>query len=35
MKTVNIKGKNYVEVNERLKYFRRANFKGYCLISEV
>ena len=34
MKTVNIKGKNYVEVNERLKYFR-ANFKGYCLISEI
>ena len=34
MKTVNIKGKNYVEVNERLKYFRQ-NFAGYCLISEI
>ena len=26
MKSVNIKGKNYVEVNERLKYFRK-NFR--------
>ena len=34
MKTVNIKGKNYVEVNERLKYFRK-NFKGYSLISSI
>ena len=34
MKTVNIKGKNYVEVNERLKYFRQ-NFKGYSLLSEI
>ena len=34
MRTVNIKGKNYVEVNERLKYFRK-NFAGYCLISEI
>jgi len=34
MKTVNIKGKNYVEVNERLKYFREY-FKGYSLLSEI
>ena len=34
MKTVSIKGKSYVEVNERLKYFRK-HFKGYCLISEI
>ena len=34
LKTVNIKGKNYVEVNERLKYFR-ANFKGYSLTSDI
>ena len=34
MKTINIKGKEYVEVHERLKYFR-ANYKDYALISEV
>ena len=34
MKTVNIKGKEYVEVNERLKYFRQ-NFKTYSLESEI
>lgn len=34
LKTVNIKGKNYVTVNERLKYFRQ-NFKGYSLTSEI
>lgn len=34
MKTVNIKGKNYVEVNERLKYFRE-HFKGYCLLTDI
>ena len=34
MKTVQIKGKSYVEVNERLKYFRE-NFKGYSLLSEI
>ena len=29
-KTTNIKGKEYVEVNERIKYFRTApEFKGY------
>ena len=34
MKTINIKGKNYVMVNERIKAFRE-NFKGYSLLSEV
>lgn len=34
MKTVNIKGKEYVEVNERVKYFRE-NFKGWSLESEL
>ncbi len=34
MKTVSIKGKQYVEVNERLKYFRQ-NFKGYSLLSSI
>lgn len=34
MKTVNIKGKEYVMVNERLKQFRE-NYKGYSLISEI
>jgi hypothetical protein len=34
MKTINIKGKDYVPVNERLKYFRE-NFKGYRLLSEL
>ena len=34
MKTVNIKGKEYVPVNERLKYFREK-FEGYGLISEL
>lgn len=29
-KTVNIKGKEYVEVNERVKYFRQ-NFKGWSI----
>ena len=36
MKTVNIKGKEYVEVNERLKYFRtEEKFKDYSLESEI
>lgn len=36
MKTVKIKGKEYVEVNERLKYFRTADqFKDYSLESEI
>lgn len=34
LKTINIKGKDYVEVNERLKYFR-ANYPKYSLTSEV
>jgi len=34
MKTVENKGKKYVTVNERLKYFRE-NFKSYALITEV
>lgn len=34
MKTVNIKGKEYVTVNERLKYFRKT-FEGYGLLSEL
>ncbi len=34
LKTVNIKGKFYVEVNERLIYFRN-NFPNYSLTSEV
>jgi hypothetical protein len=35
-KTTNIKGKEYVEVNERIKYFRTApEFKGYSLSSEL
>ena len=34
LKTINIKGKDYVPVNERLKYFRE-NFKGYRLLSEL
>ena len=34
LKTINIKGKDYVEVNERLKYFR-ANFPKFSLTTEV
>lgn len=34
MKTVNIKGKEYVEVNERIKHFR-ANFTKYALTTEI
>lgn len=34
MKTVNIKGKDYVMVNERLKEFRE-NYAGYSLLSEI
>lgn len=34
LKSVNIKGKQYVEVNERLMYFRR-NYPKYSLTSEV
>lgn len=36
MKTVNIKGKEYVEVNERLKFFRsEEKYKDYSLESEI
>lgn len=34
MKTIDIKGKSYVEVNERLKYFRE-NYKDWALESEI
>ena len=34
LKTINIKGKEYVEVNERLKYFRK-HYKDYALTTEV
>ena len=34
LKITNIQGKAYVEVNERLKYFR-SQYPGYSLISEV
>tara|TARA_R100000278_G_scaffold14659_1_gene15250 strand:- start:73 stop:636 length:564 start_codon:yes stop_codon:yes gene_type:complete len=33
MKTINIHGKKYVEVNERIKYFRE-NYKGWSLTSD-
>lgn len=34
LKTINIKGKEYVLVNERIKAFRN-NYKDYALISEI
>ncbi len=34
LKTVDIKGKPYVEVNTRLKYFRE-HFKGYSLTTDI
>ena len=34
LKTIKIKGKEYVEVNERLKYFR-SNYPNYSLVSEI
>lgn len=35
-KTTNINGKEYVEVNERIKFFRLdEQYKGYCLESEL
>ena len=34
MKTVDIKGKAYVEVNERIKYFRE-HYKGWSLESDL
>jgi len=36
MKTINIKGKDYITVNERLIYFRsQANFKGWQIIETI
>lgn len=36
MKTVNIKGKEYVEVNERIKHFRNSEaYKDWSLTSEI
>lgn len=36
MKTVNIKGKNYVMVNERIKHFRTSEeYKGWSLSTEI
>ena len=34
MKSINIKGKNYIMVNERIKFFRE-NYRGYTLTSEI
>jgi hypothetical protein len=34
LKTINIKGKEYVEVNERLIFFRK-NYKNHALLTEV
>ena len=34
LKSIKIKGKEYVEVNERLKFFR-ATYPNYSLVSEV
>lgn len=34
MKTINIHGKQYVPVSERLIYFRE-NYKDYSLITEI
>lgn len=34
MKTIDVKGKSYVEVNERIKYFRK-NFEDWTLESEI
>ena len=36
MKSVNIKGKDYIEVNERVKYFRNSEeYKGWSIESEM
>ena len=36
LKTIQIKGKDYVEVNERIKHFRKSeNYKGWSIESEV
>jgi|TARA_A100001515_G_scaffold144602_1_gene149187 hypothetical protein len=34
LKTINIKGKDYVEVNERLKYFRKS-YPNFSLETEI
>lgn len=34
METIKIQGKDYVTVNERIKYFRE-NFAGYSMTSEI
>ena len=34
MKTINIKGKDYIPVNERLKHFRE-HYPDYALVSEI
>ena len=35
-KTTNIKGKEYVEVNQRIKYFRSAEqYKGWSLNTDL
>lgn len=36
MKTINIKGKDYITVNERLKHFRNADeFKGWQIVEDL
>lgn len=36
MKTVDIKGKDYVLINERIKHFRSSQeYKGYAIISDI
>ena len=36
LKTIQIKGKPYVEVKERVKYFRnQENFKGWCIQTKM
>lgn len=36
LKTTDVKGKPYVEVNERIRYFREADeYKGWSLVSEI
>ena len=34
MKGIDIKGKTYITVNERLKYFRE-NYKGWSIVTEI
>ena len=34
LKSVNIKGKEYVEVNERIRYFRE-NYKDSSILTEM